>query len=283
MSNSTLDLEAGPAATGPGGHRSGFSLQTALLTGRSLRALSRQPMYLAFNLIQPMIWLLLFGQLFKRLADLPGFTGSYVEYLTPGVVVMTAMWSAGWAGTSFIQDMERGVMDRNLTSPVRRSALIAGSLAYQTVTTVIQSAIVVGIALLSGARFTGGGGFTGGVLGIAVLFVAAVLLALAFAALSDAVALLVRQQEALIGISQFLTTPLTFLSSALIAPALMPSWVAHAARYNPVDWAATGSREALSATPDWGLIGRDLGLLLALTLVMSWLATRAFRTYQRTV
>jgi ABC-2 type transport system permease protein len=274
MSTSTVGVTAGPAPSASKSlQRSGFLLQTGLLTGRSLRTLSRQPMYLAFNLIQPMIWLLLFGQLFKRLADLPGFTGSYLEYLTPGVVVMTAMWSAGWAGTSFIQDMERGVMDRNLTSPVRRSALIAGSLAYQTVTTVIQSAIVLGIALLSGARFTGRG--------LAVLLVAAVLLALAFAALSDAVALLVRQQEALIGVSQFLTTPLTFLSSALIAPALMPGWVRQAARFNPVDWAATGSREALSATPDWALVGRDLGLLLALTLLMAALATRAFRTYQR--
>jgi ABC-2 type transport system permease protein len=259
-----------------GGSR--FLAHSAFLTVRSLRTLSRQPMYLAFTLIQPMIWLLLFGQLFKRLSDLPGFgADSYLEYLTPGVVVMTAMWSAGWAGTSFIQDMDRGVMDRNLTSPVRRGALITGSLAYQAVTTVIQSVIVIGIALVSGARFDGG------VSGLLVLIVFAVLLALSFAALSDAVALLVRQQEALIGVSQFLTTPLTFLSSVLMAAALMPGWVADAARFNPVDWAAAGGREVLSANPDWGLVGRDLGLLLALMLIMAWLATRAFRAYQRSV
>jgi ABC-2 type transport system permease protein len=192
-------------------------------------------------------------------------------------VVMTAMFSAGWAGTSFILDMDRGVMDRNLTSPVKRGALVAGSLAHQAVTTVIQSAIVIGIALLAGARFDGGG------LGVLVLFGCAVLLALAFAALSDAVALLVRQQEALIAVSQFLTMPLTFLSSVLMAPSLMPGWVGDVARFNPVDWAAAGSREALSTTPDWGLVGRDLGLLLALALIMAWLATRAFRSYQRSV
>jgi ABC-2 type transport system permease protein len=275
MTSVTLDRAAGTAVTSLPGWAQ-FLRHSAYLTGRGLRTLARQPMYLAFTLIQPMIWLLLFGQLFKRLGDLPGFGGtSYLEYLTPGVVVMTAMWSAGWAGTSFIQDMERGVMDRSLTSPVRRSALVTASLAYQAVITVIQSVIVIGIALLCGARFSGG------LPGVLVMIGGAVLLALAFAALSDAVALLVRSQEALIGVSQFLTTPLTFLSSVLMAPALMPGWVANVARFNPVDWAAVGSREAVTPTPDWALIGRDLGLLLALALLTAWLATRAFRSYQR--
>ncbi|HST86191.1 MAG TPA: ABC transporter permease, partial [Kineosporiaceae bacterium] len=212
-----VDRSAGAPAATTTQHRAGFLAHSAFLTVRLLRTLSRQPIYLAFTLIQPMIWLLLFGQLFKRLADLPGFgANSYLEYLTPGIVVMTAMFSAAWAGTSFIEDMDRGVMDRHLTSPLSRGSLITAALAYQSVTMVIQSAIVLVIAVLTGARFDGG------VLGLLVLVACAVLLGLAFAALSNAVALLVRQQEALIGVSQFLTMPLTFLSSVLMAPALMP-------------------------------------------------------------
>ena len=113
--------------------------------------------------------------------------------------------------------------------------------------------------------------------------VCATLIALAFAALSDAIALLVRQQEALIGVSQFLSLPLTFLSSVMIAPTLMPEWVGAAARFNPVDWAAVASREAMSATPDWGVLAARGGALVALALAMGWLATRAFRSYQRSV
>ena len=252
--------------------------QSALVTQRSLRTLSRQPAYLAFTLVQPMLWLLLFGQLFRRIAELPGFGSiSYIDYLTPGVIVMTAMFSAGWAGTSFIVDMERGVMDRSLTSPLRRSALIAGSLTFQAITTVIQSLIVLGIGLLLGARDAGGA------LGVVTVLVCAVLLALVFAALSDAIALLVRQQEALIGVSQFLTLPLSFLSSVLIAGDVMPAWVGEAARFNPVDWAAVASRAALSADPDWGLVAGRVGLLVGLAAVMAVLAGRAFRTYQRSV
>ncbi|MBN6033812.1 ABC transporter permease [Amycolatopsis sp. 195334CR] len=253
-----------------------FASHTGRLTAHALRRLSRQPAYLLFNLIQPMVWLLLFGELFRRVAELPGFgTGDYLSYLTPGVVVMTAMMSAGWAGTSFIDDMDRGVMDRNLTSPVSRGALIAGSLAHQSVVTAIQSLIVFGVGLLAGARYDGG------VLGVLVVLAVAVLLSIVFSALSDAIALLVRQQEALIGVSQFLALPLAFLSSVMMAPSLLPGWVGTVAEYNPVDWAAVAGREALTADPDWARVLGHGGLLLALAAVMSWLATRAFRAYQR--
>jgi ABC-2 type transport system permease protein len=246
------------------------------LTLRSLRTLARQPAYLAFTLVQPMIWLLLFGQLFESVAQLPGFgESSYIEYLTPGIIVMSAMMSAGWAGTAFIQDMERGVMDRNLTSPVSRGALITGALSYQAVVTIIQSLIVLGVGLLMGARYDGG------VLGVSAVLGSAVLIALVFAALSCAIAVLLRSQEALIGVSQFLTLPLAFLSSVMMAPELMPDWVGTVATYNPLDWAAVASREALGAHTDWGLVAGRMGLLLALVLLMSWWATRAFRAYQR--
>ncbi|PXY20718.1 ABC transporter permease [Prauserella muralis] len=253
-----------------------FVTHSGLLTLRSLRSLLRMPAYLLFTLVQPMVWLLLFGQLFQRVAELPGFGGgSYLEYLTPGVIVMTAMMSAGWNGTSFIQDMERGVMDRNLTSPVSRGALISGSLAYQAVTTVVQSLIVFAVGLAAGARYAGGPA------GVLVVLLCSVLLALIFAALSDALALLFRQQEALIGVSQFLTLPLAFLSSVMMAPAVMPGWVGDVARFNPVDWAAVASRQALSADPDWAAVFGRAGLLTAVAVLFGWLASRAFRAYQR--
>lgn len=251
---------------------------SAYLAGRSLRFLQREPVYLAFTLLQPMVWLLLFSQLFERVVDLPGFGDvSYVAYLTPGVIVMTALMSANWAGTSFIDDMQRGVMDRQLTSPVSRVALINGILAYQSVVTVVQSLIVFGVGLLMGARYDGG------LLGVAVVLGAATLLAIIFAALSCAMALLLRSQESLIGMFQFLAFPLVFLSSVLMAPSLVPDWVATVAKFNPVDWAAVASREALATSPDWSIVLGRGGLLLAVAIAMGWFATRAFRSYQRTV
>lgn len=279
-------LVVSPADIGSGGagvvvrRPGGLLRHSAYLTVRSLRTLWRQPAFAAMTLIQPVIWLLLFGQLFRSVVHIPGFSsgaGSYLEFITPGVIVMTALFSSGWAGTVYIDDMNRGVMDRLLASPVRRGAMMIGTLAYQALTTVIQTLVVFGIAYATGARFPGG------VVGIAVTVVAASLISVIIASLSNALALLLRQQEALIGISQFIVLPLQFMSSAIMDTRLAPSWVQQFARYNPVDWAVVASRQALSASTEWGAVWPRLGLLVALATVMAWLATRAFGAYQRSM
>jgi ABC-2 type transport system permease protein len=99
--------------------------------------------------------------------------------------------------------------------------------------------------------------------------------------MSNAVALLTRQQQALIGVSQLLTIPLMFLSSAVMDTSLSAGWVATAAKLNPFDWAVIVARQALSANPDWGLVWGRMGLLAGLVLVMTWLATLAFRAYRK--
>jgi ABC-2 type transport system permease protein len=258
--------------------RTGFAGHTVFITGRWLRAQYRQPALIAFTLIQPAIWLLLFGQLFKGVVNIPGFSdSSYIAFLTPGIVMMTALMNSGWSGTTFIADMERGVMDRLLASPVSRGGLMAGQLISNATTTLIQTLLVFAIGFAAGARYDGG------VAGYAVTIAASMLVGTAFGSLSNAVALLTRQQEALIGISQFVSLPLTFMSSIMIDPKVAPHWVNVAARFNPVDWAAVAARQALSADPDWSSVARHSAYLLAFTLIVAWLSTRAFRTYQRSV
>ena len=257
-----------------------LATHSALLTRRSVTALLRQPAFVLITLVQPAIWLLLFGALFEKAVQIPGFGGggrSYLEFLTPGVVGMTALFSAAWAGTVYIEDMNLGVMDRMLASPVRRGAMMNGTIAYQSITSIVQTAIVIAIAYAAGARFESP------VVGIALTVVGAVLLTVVFAALSNAIALLTRTQDALIGISQLLSLPLAFLSSAIMDPSLAPGWVQTAATYNPLDWAVVVSREGLSAAPDWAAIWPRLAALAALAVVMSWLATKAFALYQRSV
>jgi ABC-2 type transport system permease protein len=278
MTATALDPQLAGVRARP--RRGSLIRHSAFLAVRSLKALWRQPAFAVATLVQPIIWLLLFGELFQRVVEIPGFDAartSYLEFLTPGVVVMTALFSSGWAGTVYIEDMNRGVMDRFLASPVRRGALMAGTLAYQAATTIVQTVVVLVVAVIAGARFPGGAA------GVLVTLAAACLISVIIASLSNALALLLRQQEALIGISQFVVLPLQFLSSALLATSLAAVWVADVARYNPVDWAVVASREALSAGTDWGAVWPRLALLAALALVMAWLGTRAFRTYQRSL
>src|SRR3712207_4432403 len=152
---------------------------------------------------------------------------------------MTAFFSSGWNGMSTVDDLERGVTDRLLVTPVRRWPLIAGRVGQNLVQLFIQSAIIVVLALIIGVTFPGGP------LGVIVLVLAAGLLGTAFAALSNALALVTRKEETLIGAVSFLQLPLTFLSSAFMQPALMPDWINTVADYNPVDWAIRAGREAV--------------------------------------
>ncbi len=153
--------------------------------------------------------------------------------------------------------------------------MIVSTLIYQSILAIVQSLIVVGIAFWAGARFPGGA------VGILILLLAVVLLTAIFCSLSNAAALLAREQTVLIGISQLITLPLMFLSSAIMNTALSPEWVQTVAKYNPFEWAVIVGREALSAAPDWTSIWVHVGLLSALTVVMAALATSAFRVYQR--
>src|SRR5262249_42231549 len=225
---------------------------------RYTRALLRQPAWIGISLVQPVIWLLLFGALFKRTADIPGFTGgSYIDFVTPGVVVMLAISTAGWVGMGFIDDINRGTMDRLLVSPIWRGALNLGSVAQSVLSIAVQSVVVLGLALAAGAPLAGGAGgvVVGAVRGLRRARVRAASRRVAvFASLSNGLAVLTRQRETLIGAVTMVTLPLTFLSSALMQESLLPSWIRSVARFNPVNWAAEAARSAVTAHPDWTLI-----------------------------
>jgi len=251
---------------------------TWFMTQRHLRNLMRQPAWIMISLVQPVVWLLLYGALFRKIVEIPGFgAGSYIDFLTPGVVVMTALFSAGWSGMSLIEDVNRGVIDRFLVSPASRASLVWGIIWQNGIIAVLQAAIIIVLGLIVGAEYPGG------VLGLAVLTAAAVLLGAGFGGLSNAIAILSRKEETMIAASNFILLPLTFLSSVFMAQALMPTWMQDVATYNPVNWAVQAGREALTASPDWQMVLWRLAALAVFALVCGWLGTRAFRVYQRSV
>lgn len=256
--------------------------QTVAMTRRHLTALSRQPSYVAITLVQPLLWLVLLGAVFRRIVELPGFaTHSYVTFLTPGIVMMTAISSSAWAGMGLMEDIQQGVMDRFLVSPARRGPLINGRLLQQALVTMLQAVILVTLGLAMGGRW--GGGFGRGAVGVAVLMLAAALVGSAFVALSYALALAARGQESFIAVANFVVMPLTFLSSAFMDRSLLPGWVRGVAAVNPVNWALDASRAALTQGAAWGPVGRGLAALAVLTLAAAVVAVRAFRAYQRSI
>ncbi|MFT4211672.1 MAG: ABC transporter permease [Microbacterium sp.] len=262
---------------GPAAARSGWFTQTGQVLRRWLIATLRQMWGPAMSLVQPVIWIVLFGTVFSSLGALPQFgTTGYIDYLVPGILMMTVLYSGAWAGTGYIDDIRSGVMDQYLTSPVPRTAIVTGQLAQQLIVGVAQSLVVLGIGWLAGARYPGGPG------GLLVALGVATVLAMIFCCCSAAIALTSRSQIALISLSQLIVLPATFLSTTMMPASLLPDWVQAVARWNPMTWAVELGRGGQSGSyPDaaWGELG---GLVLLAALAFFW-AVRSIRSYQRSI
>jgi ABC-2 type transport system permease protein len=252
---------------------------TWYLTGRKLRALIRQPVVLAMGVIQPVIWLFLFGEMFHKIIDIPGFgfQGSYLAYLIPGIVAMNAMSGNMWAGMAMIEEIDRGTLNRFLVTPASRLAIMNASVAEQAVSTTIQTLIIVGLGYAGGARYPGGA------LGIVILIIASIEVGVLWGALSNMTGMLLRAREAIIGVYTFFMLPLMFLSSAFIQPTFLPGWMQAIASRNPLNWEVQIGRSALSAAPDWSAIAIRSAGLLALAILCVAISARTFRSYAKNV
>jgi ABC-2 type transport system permease protein len=250
---------------------------TWFMIGRQLRNLMRQPIWIVIMLVQPMVWLVLYGQLFSKVPTLRGGADSYVEFLAPGVIVMNAFFGSTWSGMSMIDDLNRSVIGRFLTTPVSRLSLVLSQIVRAGITAMIQALVILVVGLALGVRVHGGA------LGWLVVFLTAFLLACAFGAISQGLALLLRREESMIGVANFFSLPLMFLSTILIDRQSMPGWIHAASRFNPVDWGAVAARDAVVAGGNWGSAFAHLGYLLALTVVTAGFATWALARYQRSL
>ncbi len=251
--------------------------QTWYMMGRQLRNLMREPIWLVLMLVQPMFWLLLYSQLFRRIVDLPGFEGlDYVDFLAPGIVIMTAFFSGIWSGMGMLQDLDRGVLERFLATPARRSALVFSHVVRNAIQSAIQGLIVLLVALALGAT-------NGGPTGWVVITLTGAFVAAGFSGISTGIALLTRKEATMIAVANFIGLPLLFFSSILIASALIPGWMRGLSLANPVEWAARAAREPVLPDTDWGDVGIYLVLLLAFSAATGAFATWAFRAYQRSL
>jgi len=239
---------------------------------RSLRNTSRVPMTWTMSLIQPLIWLLLFGQLFRNIVAIPGFpTQNYLAFLAPGVIVMTSLFGATFSGMGTLVDIDLGYLDKMLVTPVNRNAIMLGRIGGDVVRVVAQTIIIGVIALLMGQ------GFVTGLAGFATAIAIVALMVIGFAGLSNIIALRTREHQLFITVINFFTMPLMFLSSALMPMQMLPTWLQTVAKYNPVTYAADGIRTLVNAGFDWVLLGKSFLILGALALVMMGVATVLFR------
>lgn len=235
----------------------------------------RAPLWSLFNLIQPLIWLIIFGQLFKNFASLPGFpTQNYSDFLIPGVLIMTVLFGSSWSGISLLREINGGIIDKMLVSPVSRSAIVLSRVLHAAVQVVIQTIIILLVTWLMGARLN----FQAIDIGLSLLMV--FLLGSAFAALSNGLAIHIQREEPLVVIGNLLTLPLMLCSSALVPKDFMPVWINALARINPVDYAVEGIRAVLLGTPQYQsflIDGLVVGVFAVAVIVWSISAFKSLR------
>lgn len=251
---------------------------TWFMTLRQGRNLMREPIWIVLLLVQPMVWLVLYGQLFKNVTRLGGFgTGSYVTFLAPAIVVMNAFFGATWSGMSMINDLDHKVVERFLATPASRFAIVLSQIVRSALTAAIQAVVILVVSLALGVRIHTG------IAGWIVIIVAGILVNSAFAGISQAIALLTRREATMIAVANFIGLPLLFLSTTMIARPQMPHWMQIAAKFNPVDWGVRAAREVVLPGTNWGTVGWHLLLLLALSALTATWATSTFRAYQRSL
>jgi ABC-2 type transport system permease protein len=251
---------------------------TWFMVERQARNLMREPIWIALLLIQPMIWLILYGQLFRRVVHLGGFgTTSYVTFLAPAIVIMNAFFGATWSGMGMIADLDRKVIERFLATPVSRLSLVLSQIVRASLTAGIQAIVIMIVALALGVHVNEGA------LGWVVVIVASMLVTMPFAGISQGIALLTRREATMIAIANFIGLPLLFLSSTLLAASQMPHWMQVTTRFNPLNWGVIAARGAVLPGTDWTSIGLHMMYLAALTVATTAFATWTFRAYQRTL
>ena len=247
------------------------------LLSRQWRITMRMPIFLVVSIVQPITWMLLFSQLFGKITMLGGFGGgSYVQFLAPGIAIMSALFGSGYAGMGLLNDIDRGVVDRFLATPVSRSALIVARVTHACMTVSIQGGVILCVAMILGARPRAH------VLSFLAVLIAAALLGGGMAGISNAMAILTRRQETMFAVLNFTMLPMIYLSSMIMAKALMPKWIQTVSTYNPVDWAVTVARNGFEGKA-FATFGWQLLALAGFTVFFAMLATRAFRRYRATM
>jgi ABC-2 type transport system permease protein len=251
---------------------------TWFMIGRQTRNLLREPIWIVILLVQPMVWLVLYGQLFKNVTRLGGFgTTSYITFLAPAIVVMNAFFGASWSGMSMVFDLDRKFIERFLATPASRVSLVLSQIVRSSFQAALQAIVILLVALALGVHIRTG------VLGWLVILAVAILVNSAFAGISQGIALLARREATVIALANFISLPLLFLSSTLLAEKQMPHWMRVISDFNPVNWGVRAARAVALPGTDWAAVGMHLGYLAALSAVTAAFAMWTFRVYQRSL
>jgi ABC-2 type transport system permease protein len=248
-----------------------FIKKTLVITELEVRKLHHDLTELFTRAIQPILWLLLFGEVFSKVRDIPTEGVRYLDFMAPGILAQSVLFIAIFYGIAIIWERDMGIVQKFLVSPTSRAALVLGKALSAGVRALSQAFIVYALALLLGIKMNWNPVALAGVL-IVVLLGAAV-----FSTFSLIIACLVKTRERFMGVGQVLTMPLFFASNAIYPISMMPGWLRIISHINPLTYEVDALRVLMlaSGTSSFGLI-MDFGVLGGAVVIVMILSARLY-------
>jgi ABC-2 type transport system permease protein len=269
-------LPAGSAESAVGSPILEAIRQTGAVARAELRKIWRDPTEVFSRSVQPILWLLIFGQVFARTRAIPTGHLDYLAFMTPGILAQSVLFTGIFYGIAIIWERDLGIVHKLLVSPAFRGSLVLGKALTASVRAAVQGVVIYIVAALLGVH-----------LQLALPSVLGVLLAVGvggaiFSTFSLIVACLVKTRERFMGIGQVLTMPLFFASNAIYPVDLMPHWLRVVSHLNPLTYLVDLMRGLMVQGGHSELgIPADVGILVAVLVVLVAVAARLYPSVAR--
>jgi ABC-2 type transport system permease protein len=240
-----------------------FVKKTLTITEWEARKLRHDFTDLITRAVQPVLWLLVFGEVFTRIRAIPTGNMSYLEFMSPGILAQSVLFLSIFTGIAVIWERDLGVIHKFLASPTPRGSLVLGKALGTGIRALPQAIVIYLLALALGVRMNAN---PLNILGVIVLVMIG---AACFSTFSLIIACLLKTRDRVMGIGQVLTMPLFFASNAIYPISIMPGWLQVIANINPLTYIVDGLRRLMLVTPPQsGNLLVDFAVLLVVAFIL---------------
>jgi len=229
-----------------------------------VRKIIHDPVEVMVRLIQPTLWLVIFGTVFTKYNIINTGNVSYLAFLTPGVLAQSLLFTSIFYGIAITWDKDSGILAKLMVTPTGRGSIVVGKGMSAGVRGILQATVIIILALFLGVALSLS------IVNILLVILVIVLASTCFACLSIVFASLLRRRERFMGVIQLITMPLFFASNALYPVEVMPLPLQYATQINPLYYVVSSLR-ALLITNDLSMVPYYLDILFVFTLIFVFL------------
>ncbi|MDE1861833.1 MAG: ABC transporter permease [Thaumarchaeota archaeon] len=247
-----------------------FFSSAITITEMEARKIRHDSTELWTRIIQPALWLLIFGETFNTIRAIPSGNFSYLQFLTPGILAQSVLFISIFYGITVVWERDVGIITRLLSTPSPRYSIVLGKSIAAGLRGVLQAIMIFLLALILGVkvRFDP--------FDITGVFLVVILFAMCFSCLSMLLASYMKTRDRMMGIGQALTMPLFFASNAIYPISIMPSWLQYVSIVNPLTYAVDAIRSLL-VEGNYANLPIDILVLAISTVIFQVLASRTIK------